>query len=700
MALRKKSIDNKANNPFVIPTDDAELITFLEKKRKDGKARMQERQLKMNLAFVLGEQWLAWDQNRRQFVRPTVKPNDPNAPIRVTVNKVGSLVEDYIARLLKNNLEPEVRPVSDEDDDISSARVGTRILDSEMNRLQWDSSLLDLYFWVLPFGWSYYQIAWDANDGDAIGADQNGESIYNGNISIDVVPGPELSVDPNSRHRDLRDARWAVRTITMTPEAIWETWGIVLQPGGTEGQRSLADEVYDLVDHDNTTTRLKDTNQVHQFWLRPGSRAKPDGMVVTWSGNTILEAPKPFPYSHGRLPFVEFDLLPGLGTREGRTFVKDMVPIQADYNDSRSREAGIRRTLTPKILAPAGSMDAQRMSSRVEVIQYNPTGAPPRLEMPDGRWMTQYETSMNRADAEMSTRTGKTDVNYGTRTPAASILAVNEMDETKMSVATRLMAEGIQLAGWMILELVRQFWAEERVVSTWTQDGAIDVARFQGSDIAHQVDVRVSVESALTKSKAARVQLALELMQMPSIAPSIDIRTFFQMIDLPGTDFVVASLNLDVKQAQRENNTMYEGQPVEVHTFDNHPAHIKEHDDFRKTEDYEKLGPDQRAIFDAHVDTHHSVMMTQMIAQQAAAAGILPGAPPPAGGDQGGSAQPGTPAPGGERGGPAYLAGNKPPKSPNALDQRVAQRAGIGATGQPGRVHGASADAQAHSMGQ
>ena len=86
----------------------------------------------------------------------------------------------------------------------------------------------------------------------------------------------------------------------------------------------------------------------------------------------------------------------------------DLIPLQADYNDARSREAAIRRTLTPKLIGANGSVDTMRLSSRVEFLGYNPgMGDKPTLMIPDSGWMAQYESSMNRAQSEMSDRAGE-----------------------------------------------------------------------------------------------------------------------------------------------------------------------------------------------------------------------------------------------------------------------------------------------------
>lgn len=659
------------NEAYEAPEKPEDLIAWCEKKRTAGKARMPLRQMKMNLAFFLGEQWLVWDGERKVFAKPRQRTDDPNAPVRITANKIGALVERYVARLLKANLEPEALPVTDNDSDVDAAKVGTRILASELHRLDWDTQEVDLYFWVAPLGFSYMQVAWDPGSGPVVGQDEKGNPVPQGEITLDVVPGPELAVDPAGKKRDLSDSLWACRTIAMTPEAVWERWGVRLD--GT-GERTLAQEVYDLVDSAAGAREgagSATSVMVHQMWVRP-CRAVPQGMVLTYAQDRVLEH-TPFPYKHGRLPFVQFNLFPGVGSREGRTWVKDAIPLQADYNDARSREATIRRTLVPKVIAPTGSIDASRLTSRVEVISFNPVGSAPQWLLPDSRWMTQYEAGMNRADAELTDRAGEEDAQFGTRTPAASILAIQEMGDTKLGIPARQHAVGVEQVGWLILELVRQFWMEERVTRTWSEDGDLATEHFRGADVSAQLDVRVKAQSSLPKSKAARVQLAMELMTLPSIAAHMDPRSFFQMLDVPGTDFIVASINLDNKEAEYENSVLAGGQPVEVKPWQNHAIHWKVVNDFRKGEDYRKLTPEGQAIVDAHADTHMAVMQ-QMATAQAMGAVPHPGHELPA------------------------VTPPAPPGAPEG-EEGTNARAGIGGPGQPGAVPGVEADTQAASMG-
>lgn len=715
--FREAAKEDKQTSEFMVPEDPEKLVAWLKKKRDAGKARMPETQMKLNLAYFLGQQWVVWDADHKRFRRATDRSDDPNAPVRVTVNKIGEIGEHFIARLLKSAPEAEVRPITDDDDDVGAAKASTRILLHEQRRLEWENLLVQLYFWVLPLGWAFLSPVWDPKAGPLVGT-VKGEGpgsvdLHQGEITCEVVPAFELAVDPNAK--SMEAARWCVRSVSMTKEAVWEVYGVV--PVG-DSERSLVDDVFSLIDA-SYEPKGEDVAivQVHQLWMKPG-RASKKGLVVTWSGDTVLEPPKPFPYKHGQLPFVEWDLLPPLGNREGRTWVTDLVPLQADYNDARSREAVIRRTLVPKVVYPAGSINPRMLTSRVEQIPYNPVGEAPQVIVPDSGWMAQYETSMNRADMEMGSRAGQSDVSSGKPSsasmPAAAILALQEADDTKMAVTAKLLANSLRKTAWQLLQLVRQYWAEERLVRTWSEAGTLEVAQFRGADVAEQLDVHVESDSALPRSRSARVQLAMELLAMgppgTEASPFSDWRDVIRMLDLPGTDFLVESLNVDAKQADRENDDLLQGVDREVHPWDNHMVHIAGHEKVRKGEEYEKLSKaaaagDQeatqaKAAVDAHLELHYQLVLPQLGVPTPPGTSHLPGdemtgPQAAAGGEPGQPPMYTDPATGMPPNGVEVGAGHQP----SALSSSVSQRAGIGGPGQPGRVPGTSPDQQAASMG-
>jgi hypothetical protein len=702
-----------SKNPFIPPKDEKALIIWLDEKRNLAKKTLPEYQLKLNLAFMMGEQWSTWDRQQRKFRRPLTRPNDPNSPIRLTFNKIASIAEKTVSKLTKEDPLPEARPASDDDTDVTAAKVATRILTHEMERLMWKRYMVEFLFWPITFGWSYTYVGWDPSQGHAILAEEDTGTVSEGEIIFESVPAFEMVFDTNVR--TIREAKWCIRTTVMTKEAIWERFGVMVE-GGEHG-RPMTDEIYDLTDNYRSSYQQEEGYQVHQYWMLP-SRAAEKGLVVTWCGQQTLEAPMDFPYKHGKMPFVPFTLLPGMGVSEGRTWVKDLIPMQTDYNDARSREAALRRTLTPKVLSPIGSIDAQRLTSRIEIVPYLPTGGKPEWWTAPANWMAQYEAGMQRSSSEMGERSGsdEPDQQGAAGMPAAAILALQEQSDTKLAVSAKLLAASIGEVGWQMLMLVKQFWTEERTVRTWSEDGDLEADQFSQADVENVMDVHVNAESALPRSKAARTQLIMQLLPM-GLFP--DPRIALRMLDIPGAEFLMEHINTDAKQAQRENTQLARGLLPPVNPFDNHHAHIQEHDNERKGQTYQNLpdvappGTPCKAKWDAHVAAHMEQLVPAGLNNPASAGPTLdPAQQPPAAGSpaemaQHGAVQ-GTPP---SSGVPMYVNSqtgqvNDPlqaaaGQTPSALSgTAIARRAGIGGPAQPGHVPGVGSDQQAASMGQ
>lgn len=695
MVLRRRSDTSE----FVPPSDSKKLIAWASNRLEDG-TRLDEFTAKQNLAFMLGNQWVVWDERAGRFAGSGKEDRgDPNAPVRVTVNKIGSHVERNIARLTKNAPEPEARPVTDTQSDVNAAKVATRILRHELERMEFQQRLIELYFWTMPLGWSFAHIRWNPRTGPRVGSDEeSGDDLYQGDIEYEEVPAFEVRLDPNARR--WREARWCVRTVAMTREACFDQYGVI--PETDEGETLAAEWRMSSMPYSDTPgqrTRTDDHNAdkqiaVHQFWMRPGGRGKPEGCVFTWAGKTILEKPQPFPYEHGQLPFVPLNLLPAVGSDPaGRTWVTDLIPLQKDYNDSRSREAMIRRVLTPKIVAAKGQIDPNRLTSRVEVLEYNPTGTAPQLTMPDGRWMAQFQAGMERADQEMGDRSGQQDVSQGkaaSSAAAATVIALQEADETKLAISSKELAAFIKNVGYQILMLVKQFWDEERTVRTWSRDGTLEVAQFRGADVGDRLDLHVSSESGLPRSKSARIQMATDLFAQGIITNPVD---FVRMLDLPGTDFLVETLSIDAKQAEREHGYLLQGEEVEVKVWENHDAHIAKHDELRKSEEYEQADPTVQAVIDAHVAVHYQIAAQKAMAM---AQGLIPGpdgtfvAPAAAG--------PPTTNPTGENGEPIDPMTGAP-QDPNIIAGGLAPTDMTAVSGEPGMVPGIPMDTQQAHFG-
>jgi hypothetical protein len=697
--------------PPADPRNPGQVISWLEDRYRKGLEVRPDWRPKLNLSYFFGAQYV----KRETFLRSsrtvtTRRAKRRNRPVRVTANRLASLVEHAVGMF--SPLLPETRPNSNNEDDQSAARAGTRITLHEAARVDWESISMEARFWAIICGWAYDFVAWDA-------------SLTQ--ITHEPLPPYEVVIDPNSRRPDLSDARWGCRAIALTRDEAWERWGVDLSP--SSGVQTLSDElsfVIELADSIGMSfERYRDYNNrvfVKQMWLRP-SRAIPAGTVLTWCGNKLLEGIDPttgqyVPYpnvartSEGKLrhwlPFNQLNFFPGLIRREGRTWVDDEVSMQADYNDARSRFATIRRSLSPHMTYPMNSVDFSKVTTRIQGIPFNPSmPGTINLNLPDGRWATPLREALEWGASEMDQRAGLTEGGRGLEVKsglsAAAILALQEAANRPFSIPAQNLAAFTRNVWWQHLQLVRKYWTSERAVRVDSQEsGRVEVSYFLGTDLTEELDIHVSAEAALPRSKAAKIQFITEALDKGLIK---DPRVYFRAVDLPEFGVLADVYDKAASQAQRENDQLIQGQQVPVRGYHVHATHLTEHMDLAMTRAYDEADPAVKATIDAHMYVHEEALALQQQGLRAAqidlalnpgnmdAAAAMslspltantPGNVPPEAG-----AQPPIPPEllatlGAQMGGNTNGGGQNPAQPPGGMQTSMRALSGVGAPGEPG----------------
>jgi hypothetical protein len=152
-------------------------------------------------------------------------------------------------------------------------------------------------------------------------------------------------------------------------------------------------------------------------------------------------------------------------------------------------------------------------------------------------------------------------------------------------------------------------------------------ALFKGSDIPDNARVAVSVKSKKTPQEIqADVGFVMGLTDR-GIAqdPRYLIKAQNQELDF---NEITVDLELDEKQALRENDQMKQGNPVQVEEWHNHIIHRLEHNRERKTPAFEQQPTKIKKIFDQH-DQQHQQFMAQAQSQQSPPEKGKPNARPP-----------------------------------------------------------------------
>ena len=101
--------------------------------------------------------------------------------------------------------------------------------------------------------------------------------------------------------------------------------------------------------------------EVREVWIRPNMTSKyPEGMLLYLTQDRILEA-GPFPYQHGKQPFAKRTYIEN-SIFYGTTLVEDLMPLQVEYNRTRSQIIEDKNRMgRPQLAIERGSMDVKKL---------------------------------------------------------------------------------------------------------------------------------------------------------------------------------------------------------------------------------------------------------------------------------------------------------------------------------------------------
>lgn len=608
-----------------------------------------ERQWYLNLAFYFGKQNVVPRQNQNLITTAAGTLYTPPAPyyrVRPVINRIRPTVRTELAKLTSQKPNAYVVPASAEDRDLFAAQAGEQIWDSIYRKHHVQKVLRRALFWTLTCGTGWIKNYWDPTKVDEDNQ-QLGDMCFEAETPFHIfVPDlreEELEKQPFVIHAQLKSIDWVKLNF---PE-------LHMNFPSKTGEEILEDSWLNLVGASSTNDQHKVL--VLECWVKPGKVAMfPEGAVFTVIGDELAQGMFGWPYEHKQYPFVKIDHIPG-GKFYSDSSIVDLIPLQREYNRTRGQIIEAKnRMAKPQLAAEKGSIDPSKITSEPgQVILYTPGfNAPQPIPLQTLPGYVLQE--LDRILLDWSDIAGIHEVSQGQVPPgvtaATAISYLQEQDETKLSHTVESIESGIEKVAQMTLSYVGQYWDASRTVKVTGLDGTFDAMAFRGSDLRGNTDIKIEAGSALPTSRAAKQALIMDFMKMGFIQPDEGM----EVLELGGINKIYDRLQIDKKQAQRENLKMAkvsldlldmhlqeevtrlqeqeaesisdDGIPLDengvpippdlivpVNTYDNHAVHIMIHNDFRKSQSFENQPQHVKELFEQHVNQHiASLEMMQM----------------------------------------------------------------------------------------
>ena len=565
-----------------------------------------EQQWYINMAFYAGKQNVsvmksAASSNGFQLVTPPAPPYR----VRLVINRIRPMVRSTVAKITSQKPRFTVVPATSEDNDQASARVAEQVFDSMYSSKNIKRTLRRAEWWTVVCGTSYVKTYWDAQAVDKA-SNQMGdivlEHITPFHVYVPDLREEEIENQPYLIHASMKSLDWAKQAY---PEIKVQT---------TKGASDiLEDSFLNMVGVQNAGY---DQVLMLEIWIKPGHPLFPQGGLVTLLGDQLVQLYPEYPYAHGEYPFAKLDAIPS-GKYYAESPVTDVIPVQREYNRRRSQIIEAANLMgKPKLVYAKGSLDPNKITSEPgQGIPYLP-GFPAPVQMNLAPLPGHVMQEVQQLQQDMDDLSGQTEISRGSNpsqvTAATALSYLQEQNDTKLADTINSLEEGVEKMGRHILSYVSQYWTTGRLVRIVGNDGAFDAQVYKGADLGGNLDVRVEAGSALPQSKAAKQAFVMDLMKLfPQYAEK-----GFELLEIGGIEKIYDDALVDKRHAQRENMKMAEGEPIEPNEFDTHEAHMAVHNKFRKSQEFESMDDQIKALFNQHVAVHQYAM------------GIMPGQPP------------------------------------------------------------------------
>jgi hypothetical protein len=561
-----------------------------------------ERQWFLNLSYYFGRQWVSWlDPGGIPELSRLYEPKAPPWRVRLVINRIRPMIRTEMSKVLKEKPTAFVIPASSDESDVLAARAGEQIFEhlwrvQGMKQVMWQAQ-----FWRATCGIGYVKEWWDPKQPDNRSAPL-GQPLM-GSIMREV-PSPFHIYPGNLQLWDVEDQPYMIHVTAQSPDEVEANYGVKLNPDTTATANVLDSQFLSAL---NLNEQPKDFISVMELWIKPCMRF-PVGALVTWAGSTLLNRNEPMPFEHGEYPFTKFDGIPS-GKYYSDSTIVDMLPLQKEYNRSRSQIVESKNTMSrPQLVAQKGSLDARKITSEPgQVIFYQPGFQPP-TPLPLQNLPPYVLDELDRILGDFNDISGQHEISRGSNptgvTAATALSYLQEQDDTMLAPIIDSCEDGVCKIGRHFLSHVHQFWDAEHQIAVVGQNRAYETYKFTQKSIKGNTDLNIEAGSAMPRSLAAKQAFILELGKLGWLTPVQGLK----YLEMAETGKMYEETQVNYRQAQRENLKMMEGEQIAANSWDEHAEHIEEHNRFRKMQEFESASDEIKIMFEGHVALHRAAL--------------------------------------------------------------------------------------------
>ena len=561
-----------------------------EKRREDRKPLELQWQLNMN--FVNGNQYMQ--------IMPTGDVEEFGKQYfwqeREVYNHIASVLETRMSKLTRVNTGVTVRPFSNDESDIESAKLSTALINAVAEQNDMPSLINDAVAWSEVAGTCFFKVTWDRDLGESIGEDKQKNHVRVGDVRISVVPPFEIFPD-NVCANSLEECASIIHAKAYPVSEIEDIWGVktdgeevnvfTLDNASVAGGLGYSASVGNVI-----SSKVDGYAVVIERYTRP-TKDKPEGELAIIAGDKLLYYGG-LPYitdvqSRRGFPFAKTDCIKKVGSFFGTSVVERMIPLQRSYNAVKNRKHEYLNRISMGILAVEdGSVDMDNLEeeglSPGKVLIYRQGSNIPRF-IETGSVPADFTYEEERLLSEFVTVSGVSELSkysqtYGNMSGKAISLLVSQ-DDTRLSLSTASLRLCIKRVCRMLLYLYKQFATQKRLKRITGENGEPELTYFTGNDLQCE-DLVFDTNDDVTQTTAEKRNMVIELIRMGVLAEqdgTMSPRTKVKVLEMLGIGNWESAKDVDEtqrKRAMRENLSLGK-ERISACPYDDHSIHIDEH---------------------------------------------------------------------------------------------------------------------------
>lgn len=591
---------------------NADLV--LKRWEKAGRTLIEERRnFQLNSAFYEGYQWVAWDNKSNSVVNFSQLQGGDDTRVRLKINKIQERVNQLMGRFCQRVLAFEGQPNAADDATINGARLSEAVLEASHLEQDWESVREDEVFAAIMGGTSAVAAEWDPQ-AEAVGIGEesaSGQVTNTGDVKLTAYAITEFAVETGSR--SWHDARWWIGARGRPPAQVKAQYGLdwMPKPDASGAYSPLQREIAIGRGQANT----KDLCIVYTLYEKPNAAAPKGRHLVVINEKVVVDEPWPFPFKHLNLWVFRQVKVPMRWT--GITICSEARAPQIAYNAVRSAIIEhAKMSGNARMIVPQGAFDddAELTDEAGEIVHYWPgeNGAKPEWMAPPQlpRWLTSEPDRIeSELDGILHTHAVSRGESTGSRDSGLALSILAEKNDTPLGPMAHDQAQGWSTLGTMVLKIYEAKVPGPRKVVQVGESGVPHTFEWNGKRLQGQTRVIVPLDATMPTSRAAtQAMLANMAAQFPQLAQALSVPMLTKVMDLPGSKVLSQIADPDVAWSHRENELIAAGEPRIPMPWEDHAAHMAEHNAFRKSKAYDAADEHVKQIFQAHLDAHQRLI--------------------------------------------------------------------------------------------